>query len=518
MRVTAETARRGLPWGPITQLALTLATLAAIAVLGAVAFAFADNFAEHANFPFGHDYGEGPILFQLAALSAGESIYQPIATPPYAVSNYPPVFHALAWLANRFIADPLLAGRVVSFVGALAAGLLVFALASGALHRGQPRMARYVAGVLAGLFFLSHVTVIGWASMMRVDNWALAFSLLGMQLFVMSLRRPWLAWVCGLVFLLAVFTKPSVVAAAAATFATGLVIARPQALRAIAMAIVGGIVVMGLFTWWTGGEFPLHILLYNVNPFRPDLFHRRMIETLTWRPVDVLVLLGMATLLLAYLVRRFRGEGGGGAGRDPALLLFGLFLAASLFNVIGSGKTGASVSYFLEFEAATSLLVGLAAIRLAEMSRAADWGPHCLRLRLFGAIGLGMLCWQGAVGWDIKFRGPDWGEVEFSQRAAERLAQAEGPVVSEDLTLLYRSGKPLYYQPFIMTQLARVGRWSPDAFVEDIWQGRVGAILIYSDIGSLRYHRRFPPGFDRALKARYRLEQRFGFYSLYVPR
>ncbi len=518
--LTMEFTGKRLPWDRTTGLAVGLAAIATFVVYGAVMAGFLDRTVDYILYPFGNDYGEGPILFQVAALAAGESMYQPIAQAPYTVANYPPVFHYVAWLVAQLTGDPLVAGRLVSLVGALASGLLIFSLVGGGLHRDHGALARRVGGALAALFFLTHYTVIGWSATMRVDTLALAFGLLGMQMFVLSIRRPSLTWVYGLAFVLAAFTKPNMAAAALATFGAAYFLHRRRALVALSVCVVAGLVALGTLAAATDGEFLRHVVTYNINEYRPDLILKRLRQSLFWRAVDFVLLFGgLGYLLVRLAARRRTGlPVSKPAAPDAPLMLFGGLMAASLINVIASGKTGASVSYFLEFEAAASLLLGTLAVRIVTFIRSDAWSPACWRRRVMVIIALAVLCWQATVGWSVKFREPDWQAVVSSRQVADMLATAEGPVVSEEMVLLHQAGRPLYFQPFIMTRLAQGGRWDPTPVTQAMARGEISFVVLYSAIGSVRYDRRFPEGFRAALERRYRLRERIGHLEVYVPR
>ena len=47
---------------------------------------------DYVSYEFPLDDGEGFVLNQAIMLSTGVNPYQPIDTPPYIVTNYPPVF------------------------------------------------------------------------------------------------------------------------------------------------------------------------------------------------------------------------------------------------------------------------------------------------------------------------------------------------------------------------------------------------------------------------------------------
>lgn len=517
--MTKVTGKR-LSWDGMTALAVGLAAIVTFAVYGAAVAAFVDRTIDYIWYPYASDYGEGPILFQVAALAAGNSMYEPIAQAPYTVANYPPVFHYAVWLVWQFTGDPLVAGRLVSFLGALASGLLIFTLVQGTLHRDHAPLSRRVGGALAALFFLTHYTVIGWSATMRVDTLALAFGLLGMQIFVLSIRRPSLTWVYGLAFVLAVFTKPNMIAAALATFGVAYFLHRRRALTALAISGAAGLVALGVAAAATGGEFLLHILAYNVNEYSLDQLLMLLRRNLVWHSVDIVLLFGGLGYLLACLVERWRTEPSAESPGNPAasLMLFGSMMAASLLTVIASGKVGAWVNYFLEFEAAASLLLGTLVVRLTTFLRSDKWDLGCGRRRVMAVVALALLCSQATLGWSLKFGELGQAGIAFSRPVVNLIATAEGPVISEEMVLLYRAGRPLYFQPFIMTALASEGRWDPGPLTAAMEQGAVSFVVLSSAIGSAGYEHRFPESFRAALETRYRLRDSFGNLTVYVPR
>ncbi|UCH74935.1 MAG: glycosyltransferase family 39 protein [Rhodospirillales bacterium] len=518
--MAVELTGKRMPWDRLSASALVLALVATFLVYGSVMLAFLDRTLEHGWYPFGNDYGEGPVLFQVAALASGESLYRPIAEAPFAVANYPPVFHYVAWLLTGLTGDPLVAGRLASFLGSLASGALIFTLVHGVLHRDHGTMARRLGGAMAALFFLSHYTVIGWSSTMRVDTLALALGLLGMQLFVLALRRPTLAWVYGLAFVMAAFTKPNMFAAALATFAAAFMLDRRRALVAATVFAGAGLAAVVWLAIATDGEFLKHVAWYNINEYRFDLILKRLRQSLFWRGVDIVLLFAGIGYLVIRLISRPEIAPSVARRRDPdlPLMLFGGLMAASLFNVVGAGKTGASVSYFLEFEAAAALLLGTLVVRMTTFLSADRWSPDCGRRRVMAIFALAVLCWQATVGWAVKFREPDWQAIAFSRQVAEMIATADGPVISEEMVLLQRAGKPLYFQPFIMTRLAEDGRWDAAPLTQAMRRGDVAFVVLYSAIGSARYQRRFPEGFRAALETRYDQVAQVGHLGVFAPR
>ena len=46
-----------------------------------------------------------------------------------------------------------------------------------------------------------------------------------------------------------------------------------------------------------------------------------------------------------------------------------------------------------------------------------------------------------------------------------RVMETNGPVLSQDAAYLIATGRPVYFEPFIMSQLAREGRWDEGPMV-----------------------------------------------------
>jgi hypothetical protein len=61
------------------------------------------------------------------------------------------------------------------------------------------------------------------------------------------------------------------------------------------------------------------------------------------------------------------------------------------------------------------------------------------------------------------------------------MAQPGAVIADEPITLL-RAGKPVLYQPFIMAQLAREGKWDPAPFIASLRGGEFDALLTTVDL------------------------------------
>ncbi len=103
-----------------------LALLLLLARLGIALFEYSRLARAALAFPFPLDYGEGPILDQTLRLAQFENIYRDsFASPPYTVSNYPPLFQLiqvpLAWI----VGPAFWYGRLISILSAVSAAGLI---------------------------------------------------------------------------------------------------------------------------------------------------------------------------------------------------------------------------------------------------------------------------------------------------------------------------------------------------------------------------------------------------------
>jgi hypothetical protein len=91
-------------------------------------------------------------------------------------------------------------------------------------------------------------------------------------------------------------------------------------------------------------------------------------------------------------------------------------------------------------------------------------------------------------------------------------------LADEDMGLLARAGRPIFFQPFEMTQLARAGRWDQRPLLDDIERQAFAAILIYA-IPEVPLHRdRWTDEMLRAIEQRYTVSERVGQTLVFRPR
>jgi hypothetical protein len=298
-------------------------------------------------YPFPIDYGEGPLLRQLAYLQQGGTLaglYGDPGAPPYLIVNYPPVYllvsQALGWGLPA-----LMAGRIVSALAGVAVALSIWRLV---VQPSPPAYGRVFA-LCTTLTWFALPIVREWSGVMRVDMLGVALGLAG--LVAVRHKRPLLGTA---LVVLALLTKPSLLAAPLALAVW--MISQPWRqwvrMAAVALAVVG--IVAGGITL-AGGNIWLHVIQANVNLWDEALargFWREAWQ-LHW-PLMIAALL----ITLSVVIRSWRQL------THPTTIWTSMAIAYTVGGIIvglGIGKVGAYANYFLEWYAGMVWILGIGA-------------------------------------------------------------------------------------------------------------------------------------------------------------
>jgi hypothetical protein len=466
------------------------------------------------------DYGEGPLMWQVQHVMERGSAYGPLETGPLVIWNYPPAYLLVVRGVWKVQGDLLWSGRLVSFVSGLSVEFLLAAIIYGFLPRRFGRLVRLCAAG-TGLLFLCTEAAVLWLPLMRVDLLGLLATYLGLFLFLSAGQRPWRAYLGFGCFFVAAYVKQTYLAAPLACFLATLVVAPKRALRLGLMLVISGAAVFWLGMVWTNGGFARHLILYNVHRFSVG----RALSGVAANLGDVrlfLVPLGMVVLLAAVRVRevglgRTRELWKARLRRSPLTMVLAVELMHWFFCFLLSfayGKTGATINYFLESNAALCVVAGVAVgLLLWEVKRAP-------RLTATGALALvipfvlaGQTLYTvlnafvpGAL---VKTHESE--EMEAYRRFTPRLASVPGPVLSDDMVLLLRAGKDIVFEPATMCMTAEVRRWDESGFARRLESKDFGLIMVSRpDI--------WDPRLTAAMHGAYELDDSVGRYQLYRPR
>jgi hypothetical protein len=458
-----------------------LALLAAATWLLLQIVAGAGLFFEHSwaaiRFPYALDYGEGPLLDQTLWLSRFENIYKrDLDTPPYTISNYPPLFLIvqvpLVWLFG----PALWYGRVINAISLIAAtisiGLIIYTTTRDLF-----------AGIVAGLTLLTFPFIVHWSAFNRVDSLALGISCAGLYIVIRwGHTRRGVIW--GAVLLTAsVYTRQSY--ALAAPFAAFMWLLRsgddaPPRRRAFELAAWGAGMGLGLFLLLnliTCGGFYFNIVTANVNPFYWNTVQRYINEV--WNHIPLLLVVAALYLLAGPWI--------GKKLVPKSWWVAAPYLLSATVSAITIGKSGSNVNYLFEFCSALSLVVG-AWIAWAQKR------PLLQAVLILALVpqmaGIARWTQEGRFNW-IMGKIAATGEIEQMMQLAR---EADGPVLADEyMALLPLAGKSLYYQPFELKQLYLAGIWDEADFLHDLRDQRFPLLLIYDPPGWNSQKERWTP-------------------------
>ena len=475
--------------------------------------------------PYQRDYGEGIVWEQMRLMFAGRG-YAPIEGFPAIVFHYPPLYHAIVEALTMSTGlDALLAGRFVSFLAALASVFLIGVLSSQVVRRSSNRAVPAICGGFAALAAINLPLVQIWALVMRVDMLAIALSLTGIWLGLRAIARPSAIYGAALCFVAAFFTKQTSIAAPAAMFATLLLIRPQMAWRGIAAAVVAGSVALAALFVATDGGFFRHLILYNINRFdaRSLGLIPAMIRSqfLFFAAVAVGLAHVLNDRLPAYRGRRSwkdRRETLAGSPGDAAALTVLLYFAAKTLMNLLVAKSGANANYLMEWMMVGAIFIGPALSDVVARAIDGDCRTAPSWPSLLIPIALGI---PAAAIASYPDRTASTALEQQHRRELDQLSAmvraAPGPVISDDMVMLLRSGKEVLWEPAIFGELASTGAWDERPFLALIRAHRFSLFITEGDRGDPQFDSRYTSTVDAALEQAYPRRCRLAGYVIHLP-
>lgn len=406
------------------------------------------------TFPYPVEFGEAYLLDQVVRLAAGEPLFRPsMSSPPYILTNYPPVFITLQ-LPFYLIAGPAYwYGRLISYCGGLAAVVCV----GLTVHRlTGDRFAAWLGAVALG----TAPYLVTWSPYSRIDASALGISWIGLYAIVRSQSARGVV-AGGLLIAAAAFTRQTeFVAPSAAGFVWLLANGRRgDAVRLTATVIAAGVTVFAALNLLTGGGFVFNTVTANIH------------EADVWRSAGSFLGLVFASPALL-------------AGAGLCLLLVrgpaGWFAAAYIVSAgavsLTVAKEGSSFNYFLELVAGCALAFALVVSRMQR---------HVV---VYGAL-IALLVARTVLGLaDFRYGTEPYSRLAHrpqQEQLLELIRAAPDPILADETAgLLPLIGRRLYIEPFEMVQIARSGHWSSSQLVPEIDRRAFGLILLTREAGN----------------------------------
>lgn len=467
------------------------------------------------GYPFELDYGEGIVWFQMKQLLDGTA-YGDIHRFGGIVFHYTPLYHLVTALVAATGIDELAAGRIVSAASTVAMMVLIGGIVRLVLVRsGGDRRAALLAAVIVALALLLCFAVKVWAPLMRVDMVAFALALGGVLCGLRAIERPGLITPAAIMMVLAVYTKQTMLCAPAALFLV-LLLHRPRTAMTgiLTCLVVGGVTLAGLVIATDGG-FLRHIFLYNVNRLDPDRLNWIGLIVAGHFPLMIAALAGVAVAFPA--LRRFVADRRGATPSDVMATVLILYLLLTTLSLLLILKSGSGVNYFIEWMAVLAIFAGIAVAPAVE--RALDAGKIIPKGASFaGKLAVVALAAQAFMLPNTRYKAemftmrvPGLTELEKRIRAADK------PVISDDMVLLMRAGKPVVWEPAIFAELGSNGIWDQRPFVRLIEQQQFAFFVTNQVRGGHLFNQRFNPPVAAAIERAYPNQERVAGLTVHTP-
>jgi hypothetical protein len=180
--------------------------------------------------------------------------------------------------------------------------------------------------------------------------------------------------------------------------------------------------------------------------------------------------------------------------------LFIIYLALHLINLVTYGAEGSDSNYFIELIFVISISSMIYFNRM-ESDVSKNNGISYMPALAFALIIA--FCFQGRI-----MTAGEFGDAHNlkalteSQKMVDTIVRnTEGEIISEDVVFLAKNGKRMLFQPYILSLLARTGKWDQSGFVSDIRNGRFNLIILRFDVNDSDHSDRAgdwqEAGFDR---------------------
>ncbi|MCX7016548.1 MAG: hypothetical protein NTW86_28990 [Candidatus Sumerlaeota bacterium] len=535
-------------------------------------------------YPYQLDNEEGYLLDEAVELSHGRNIYTSIRNPPYLVANYPPLF-PLCWAALARIGRPSLEyGRMLCVSSLLGLGLALLLIA---LRAGR----QLLCAAVCPLLFVATYECHNWAAYARVDLPALFLTLLGLTSFlaedtraarrlataffllgaltkqttlaaplacaIFLLLRDWreglrfllvfLFWLAGATLLLTALTRGQywlhTVVYNANTMDWGQLgvwlrhLVRFYRFYLAGMALGLGFLGYRLIVPFKEDDQEIVAGAEEPNPADESAPAEALAPTDQAAPSEQSDSFAASTPSTSPIPSTPSAPAPAPPPPDytnaERLAVVAIYFALAALSIVSLAKAGAAENYLLEPLAAGAIfycaVLGRALWESASSRRA--WASRLFAALMIAAAVLHvwwLFCDNGAIARMMFSRSvPSAAQEERANELRLAVALANGPVLCEDPIFLILNGRRPPINPFILSQLAREGKWDETPFVRQLGQGEFSMVVTTEDVQNIhgddinaRYTTRMVEALREcyALYAEYRLGRDGQTYYVYRPR
>jgi hypothetical protein len=206
------------------------------------------------------------------------------------------------------------------------------------------------------------------------------------------------------------------------------------------------------------------------------------------------------------------------------VFLLAVYSILAALSGLAFGKEGSDVNYFLEWNVSLAPLAGILLFRAAP--------PAGQRVRLrpvwLAALTVPLLLLdagfdQARSGWLRIFDGPrlaDQERMDAYRKMIPMIGGTSGPVFSEDMNLLYKTGKDIPAEPAMIQCLAKAGMWDESAIVRMIREQRFALVvaMVNRETEDRFSRQRYSPAVASAIEQAYEQTAMIADYLIFRPR
>ena len=410
------------------------------------------------------DYSEGFNMWNAHLFGTGQWQWDALKGPPFNALFYTPIWYLIMGRVTNIFGDSLVVGRIfnlLTFAGCL---ILVFLIV-----RYFTRSKIY--GLIGAALPLMSSYMIAWSMFPRVDMLAILFELAGIYVIIRFENSRWL-WLSIPLFVLAFYTKQSLVAFIAAACLYLFIRNRKQGL------IYGGILtgtvlsILGIANLLTQGDFFKQVFLYQQS----EIFSGT--TSVVWTLFIILIPILVMGVVYAW--------------KNKTSLLGLSVLATFVINTLVLFlHTGGNYNYFFEFVFALSLASGVFLQQIIKNRK-----EFYIWLFAFSIAGLvGVIPNLSLVDSTYSLR---------TKQAEMIIRDATYPILTENAQMVVDAGKMPYDEPFVYSNLARLGYFDGNIVLNDLKTNKIEYVITQSELPESGAYR-FSEEVQQAILANYHI-------------
>lgn len=463
------------------------------------------------------DYGEGHTLWMSQQITNLAIAYKPLDGLPYVIFPYPPLYLIVSKAVSLVMGDLLLAGRSVSLLSTFGLAAIVAMLIFRSIPGAFPRLWRLASGALGAALVLSTESVIGWASLMRVDMLGMMLMYGGLAVYILSGSRERGQYFAVFLFVLAAFAKQTLLSAPVACAIFGLFAYPKTTIRVYGFALLLGVSGLAVCNWLTDDGFLKNILSYNLNPFAWDVVFAQFSSHLRLN-MTLKLLLSVAALIALWNGGRVRRIG---LRRFISLKSNQLYTRTILIGslnagfagllAISIGKMGSIYNFFLAWDVSLCLLTGLYLFRLL-----ATWRTNSRQKTSYSFALLSLLILLFLPSrWIISTVTEDFdGLIKQEAQLVSLIQATPGPVLSDNMLIVVKAGHKIEAEPATLSFLTLAGGWDESPYLQ-LFDSRYFSLIVTTPMHSAA---RYSPAVVSSIEKNYQLDGKIGDYLIYRPR